>query len=347
MNNSHYGLIIEGLRKKEPIIEDIDSYGSIIGEKVEWEPLWFDTEAVEEQGIIDEASAVTFNKKSYPKEGWAVIMAGGAGSGKGFVISKSVLIDAKVIDVDNIKKMYNKLISKKEGLPEGKLKWDLKDPKDVAELHRIIKEKGWREDVVNQFFTSNNKLRNIIFDITGKSASTLTNYTKMVKDLGYEVSLVWVVTNREVAIVRNLTRDRVVPENQFHAIHNQVNDTILPFLKDPNTSKNVDEAWVVFSGPAVSEIEDGGNTSITVRTDLKDKAFKLIKKGRAFTTFTTLKGAVIDIVGKIMEWLGPKEDLEGDRKYKDFDTMNKEIEGLKKQEGSDRPLAGQKIGAMR
>lgn len=52
--------------------------------------------------FLNEAG-VTFGDTAYPKEGQVVILAGGAGSGKGFVLNNILLINGKVFDVDQIK----------------------------------------------------------------------------------------------------------------------------------------------------------------------------------------------------------------------------------------------------
>lgn len=334
-----YKMILEGLRegKKELYSYDIEKENSCVDEPVEWEQLWFEEEVpLDESGKIDEASAVTFGGRSYPREGWALIMAGGSGSGKGFVISKIVLIDAKIIDVDHLKNLYNKL----KGMP-----YDLKNPDDVAKLHATISAKGWKDEVISQFFTANQILANVIFDITGKSLSSLQNYTRMTKELGYQVSFIWVITNRQVALVRNLLRDRVVPQQHFHQIHNQVNDTVLPFLKDPHFARFVDEAWVVFSGPAQAEIE--AHKNVTVRSpELKNRAFKLIRRGQAFTSLVKDRGETVDIAGRILDWLGPEEvDYEDPKVYKTYADIKKGIDSLEKDE-KGKPVPGQKFSAL-
>lgn len=52
--------------------------------------------------LLTEAG-VTFGGKAFPKEGQVVILAGGAGSGKGFILNNLLLINAKVFDVDALK----------------------------------------------------------------------------------------------------------------------------------------------------------------------------------------------------------------------------------------------------
>jgi len=325
---------------------NLESYNSCVNEDVEWkswEALWSQDELQEDEQI-NEANVVTFDKKSFPKDGWAVIMAGGAGSGKGFAISKLVLIDAKIIDVDHMKKMYNNM--------QGK-KYDLRNPDHVALLHMEIEAKGWKDKTIDMFFNAQKRLNNIIFDITGKSLTSLQNYSGMARALGYKVSFVWVVTNREVALIRNLMRDRVVPQQHFHQIHNQVKDTVFSFLKDQWFSRHIDEAWVVFSGPAVAEIEDKANA--TVRDDvLKNRAFKLLKKGNKFTMMSLYKGKPTDLTAKIIDWLGPDEpDYENPAIYKDFDQIEKELDSLKRDKTvpyfhkKGNPVAGQKMDLKR
>lgn len=331
--------ILEELRKGKTGIEnedDIEKLNSCKDEKVEWEPLFSDEEEEIEETLekLNEANAVTFDGKAYPREGWALIMAGGAGSGKGFVIGRMVLLDAKVVDVDHMKKMYNIM---KGG------RYDLRNPDDVASLHVELDAKGWKDTTVNLFFSAQKRLNNVIFDITGKSLTSLQRYSRMVKEMGYSVSFVWVVTNRQVAMARNLMRDRIVPQQVFHQIHNQVNDTVLPFLQDTYFSRFVDEAWVVFSGAAVAEID---KHSTTVRdVNLKNRVFKLRKVGNRFTTEVRDKGKVVDIAGKIIDWLGPDEvDYEDPKIYKNYKELEKELSKLEKDE-KGRIVPGQKFSA--
>ena len=48
---------------------------------------------------------ITFGGQAYPKFGNVIIMAGGAGSGKGFVKDKLVGAEGFVFDVDELKKL--------------------------------------------------------------------------------------------------------------------------------------------------------------------------------------------------------------------------------------------------
>lgn len=60
------------------------------------------------ESIINEAKVVTFDGKVNPNFGHAVIMAGGAGSGKGFALKNIIMLQGKTFDVDELKQLYVK-----------------------------------------------------------------------------------------------------------------------------------------------------------------------------------------------------------------------------------------------
>ena len=87
---------------------------------------------------------ITFGGQAYPKFGNIVLMAGGAGSGKGFVLSNLVGVEGKVLDVDALKTLASKAPSIKKkvkdqmGVDIEDLANNLKDPKNVEKLHDIM-----------------------------------------------------------------------------------------------------------------------------------------------------------------------------------------------------------------
>lgn len=65
-------------------------------------------------------------------------------------------------------------------------------------------------------------LPNIIFDITGKDVSDLTEYIPYLLDAGYEprnVHICWVLANYKIAWPANNNRDRVVGRTPFLETH--------------------------------------------------------------------------------------------------------------------------------
>ncbi len=282
---------------------DIDSTRDLF-EKNEFELLT--SEGKERLKRLDEKTVITFDGDTYPREGWAVIMSGGTGAGKGVVRKNQIMLRGKVIDVDKLKELYADLDELKRGR-----NWDFKNPEDVKELHYIIKEKGWKEDLYQLFFSANNRLENIIFDITGKTVSDLERYSRICREIGYNVSLVWTVTNRAWALLRNLARERTVPETIFHQIHNLVRESVFAFL-DTSAVRYIDEAWVVFSGDFgkvfPEELPDSSK-------DLAGTVHRIERQGSGFVVPDKLKR-------KILIHLGPREPtIQDPERYQDYDTI--------------------------
>ena len=267
----------------------------------------------EETETIDEASVVTFGGKTFPKNGWCVILAGGPGSGKGYQQDNSIMIDAKVFDVDKLKSLYVK--AAKAGKINDKKDYDFKKPEDVAALHQIVSDKKYDKKIKNIFFDKDEKLPNVIFDITGKNVAELKQYCERVKRKGYKTSLVWVVSNRDVALVQNLTRPRVVPQNVFHKIHNAILANLPDFIKT-DAANYFDECWILFG----STKKLHKNMTSEEEKELHDnRSFKLTKKGDGFEISEELSNRLYDILGEMEE--NPDKPV----KYKNYFTLKQEL----------------------
>ncbi len=267
----------------------------------------------EETETIDEASVVTFGGKTFPNNGWCVILAGGPGSGKGYQQDNSIMIDAKVFDVDKLKSLYVK--AAKAGKINDKKDYDFSKPEDVSALHKIVDDKKYDKNIKHNFFANNEKLPNVIFDITGKNVAKIKQRCEKVKKIGYKTSLVWVVTNRDVALVQNLKRPRVVPQNVFHKIHNAILDNLPDFIKT-DAAKYFDECWILFG--TTKKLPK--NMTPEEAKELHDnRAFKLTKKGDGFEMSEELSKRLYDILGEMEE--NPDEPV----KYKNYFTLKQEL----------------------
>ena len=267
----------------------------------------------EETETIDEASVVTFGGKTFPKNGWCVILAGGPGSGKGYQQDNSIMIDAKVFDVDKLKSLYVK--AAKAGKINDKKDYDFRKQEDVSALHKIVDGKKYDKNIKHNFFANNEKLPNVIFDITGKNVAKLKQRCEKVKKIGYKTSLVWVVSNRDVALVQNLKRPRVVPQDIFHKIHNAILANLPDFIKN-EAANYFDECWILFG----STKKLPKNMTPEEEKELHDnKAFKLAKKGDGFEISDELSNRLYDILGEMEE--NPDEPV----KYKNYFTLKHEL----------------------
>ena len=167
---------------------------------------------------------ITFNKKAYPKFGNVVILAGGAGSGKGFVRSNLLGIEGHTFDVDAMKSlvMNSWKLSKKIKDETGKdvKSFNLKNPKDVSSIHSIVKkyhlDDKWEHKTFKSILLSDaSRKPNLIFDVTLKDITKLYNLSNDIEELGYDknnIHIVWVINDVEIAVEQNKERSRTVPE---------------------------------------------------------------------------------------------------------------------------------------
>ena len=208
------------------------------------------------EDILNEKLITYGNRKPY---GQVVFMAGGAGSGKGFAIKNFVdSASFKIRDVDEMKKqlqILNRLgkldirsILKKYGRniklkdldlirkieKEGyKLQnFNLKKPDHVYALHILVKAMGIKDNTLEKLVLGKNNpetLPNILFDITAKDITDITNIIPKLKAVGYKpenIHLTWVLTNYVTAMVNNKNRARMVPEDILLKTHEGAANTI-------------------------------------------------------------------------------------------------------------------------
>ena len=187
---------------------------------------------------------ITFAGKAYPRQGHALILAGGAGSGKGFVLDNLIGLEGKVFNVDDLKSAVMKtpkIIKKiKDKLGIDMSKMDLKKGDDVAKLHDIVanelnlSNKQQISFFANALFQRDDLKPNVIFDVTLKDLRKLDNITRLVQATGYEkknIHIVWVVNDIEVAKKQNLERPRQVPVEILINTHRGASQTMLDILK--------------------------------------------------------------------------------------------------------------------
>lgn len=211
---------------------------------------------------LDEKLITYNNRKPY---GQVVFLAGGAGSGKGF--SRSNFLDDaifKVRDVDEMKKQlqimnrlgkldvetiikkYGKNIKPKDmeqirkvfGLETKRGKkvslqnLNLKNPDHVSVLHNLVKAMGIKDkSLANMLASQSNPetLPNIMFDITAKDLSDITDVLPLLKRAGYNsknIHLTWILTNYVTALENNKGRSRMVPEDILLKTHEGAANTV-------------------------------------------------------------------------------------------------------------------------
>ena len=168
------------------------------------------------------------------KYGQIVILAGGAGSGKSFVVHNFLESEKyKIIDIDEWKKSFIKL----KTYPEWE-DYDAKDPKKVAKLQLWIMRHKVRDRILDMLFrdTKRNKevLPNILFDISLASYKQLQEIVDLAKEGGYRpenIHLVYVITDWEIALNRNRGRDRQLDDGVVLKTLEQAAGTFMRMLE--------------------------------------------------------------------------------------------------------------------
>lgn len=203
----------------------------------------------EEYALLSEA-LIQFNRNKNPNFGNIVILAGGAGSGKGFIKNNLLGIQGKSFDVDALKTaaMANAKIvaSVKEQTGHDISAMDLRVPESVALLHKIVANTLKLDKKLETAFYSSviaaapDRKPNIIFDVTLKEIGKLDKIVADAQTLGYNknnIHLVWALNAVDVAWKQNKTRARIVPEDIFMQTHEGASKTLATLLKD---SKSVE-----------------------------------------------------------------------------------------------------------
>lgn len=211
---------------------------------------------------------ITFGNIAYPKFGQIVILAGGAGSGKGFIRSTLLGIQGNVLDVDALKALAigsTKLaarIKDETGLDLKEL--DLRNPENVKTLHDVLANVyGVTKADQRRIFTAalaapQERKPNLIFDVTLKDIKKLDDITRNAINLGYNrenIHVVWVLNDLEVSKQQNLNPDRgrVVPDEILLTTHEGAAITMARLMDmGSDLSRYLDgDMYIAFNKPGV------------------------------------------------------------------------------------------------
>ena len=130
----------------------------------------------------------------------AVFLAGGPGSGKSFVVGKTLSgLGLRIINSDEPFERY--LV--KAGL-------SLKMP-DEEQIPRDIERKRAKKVTAARKGHAIDGRLGLVIDGTGKEFSKVARESNLLRELGYETAMVFVNTSLETALVRNRKRARSVP----------------------------------------------------------------------------------------------------------------------------------------
>jgi len=131
----------------------------------------------------------------------AFFLAGGPGSGKTFVTQSAFAgTGLKVVNSD---KAFER------GLKQANL--SLKMPDEEEYFRNIIRQRA-KSTAATILDTYIQGRLGLVIDATGRDLSLVQNQVSMLKNIGYDCYMIFVNTSLDVAIERNKTRSRSIPE---------------------------------------------------------------------------------------------------------------------------------------
>ena len=132
----------------------------------------------------------------------AFFLAGGPGSGKSYVVKRGTGgLGLKIVNSDDIFEKY----LKDAGL-------SMKMPKSEEEPRDKLRARAKKVTAARQANYLEGRL-GLIIDGTGKDYDKVTTQATRLKQLGYDVHMIFVNTSLETALQRNAKRDRTVPRS--------------------------------------------------------------------------------------------------------------------------------------
>lgn len=151
----------------------------------------------------------------------AVFLAGGPGSGKSFIVGRTALsaLGLKLINSDNA---FERALAKAnlEATPEN-----IFSPKG-QELR-----KGAKVLTGKQLALALDGRLGLVIDGTGKDYNKIEKQAKQLRNIGYEVAMIFVNTDQDTALDRNRKRARSLPDDQVKDMWNEVQKNLGKFQR--------------------------------------------------------------------------------------------------------------------
>lgn len=285
--------------------------------------------------FINENTVIGFKRKT-PTYGECIILAGGPGSGKGFI--KNIIdADFKTYDVDELKQKYIKMLN--QGKLNDELKdFDFKNPEDVTELHMRVMDHGWKEKQINLIFrnkyntekeANNSKLLpNILFDRVSGKIEDITEIATRAKTLGYNITVVWVLCNLEVAKINNKVRERYVDEEKVLIPNHKAAYSTLTDLfnnKYPNFNDYIDNAWLGYSAGFGRKLDGKYEKSPTIKVKKDNEGNWVFNQEEMVDSFLKEKQPIdLDSIKKLLN-LGSGKRYKMAKEFVKIENLEKEI----------------------
>lgn len=258
--------------------------------------------------------------KAYPKFGQAVIIAGGSGSGKGFVYNNLIGLEGKKLDVDFLKtfalksEVIKQRLKKELNIDITSLS-DLSNPENTSKMHDIIgkylelPDKRMAALGNSILFARPDRKPNVIFDVTLSKLDKFESITTYLKSMGYyarNIHLVWIINDINVAVAQNIERgksDRSVNMDILINTHRGASQTVGDILNMGKSLSRYMDGDIVFAFNKVG-VDTSVEKSSTGGMYIKDASYFYVK--HAGSTPLSISEIDFDIRQKIQDYVPPQ-----------------------------------------
>ena len=151
----------------------------------------------------------------------AVFLAGGPGSGKSFVVKKTGLASMGFVVINSDAAFERAL--KKAGLSTT--------PEDIFSVQGQEIRGGAKTLTAKRQETVLKGRLGVVVDGTGRDYDKIQKQAQILKDIGYDVGMIFVNTNMETALERNRQRERTLPDDQVEKMWKDVQKNMGKFQR--------------------------------------------------------------------------------------------------------------------
>ena len=151
----------------------------------------------------------------------AVFLAGGPGSGKSFVVKKTGLASMGFVVINSDVAFERAL--KKAGLSTT--------PEDIFSVQGQEIRGGAKTLTAKRQETVLKGRLGVVVDGTGRDYDKIQKQAQILKDIGYDVAMIFVNTDMETALERNRQRERTLPDDQVEKMWKDVQKNMGKFQR--------------------------------------------------------------------------------------------------------------------
>ena len=228
------------------------------------------------------------------KYGQVIFLVGGAGSGKSTITRKFInTTNYKILNPDDLKNLL--IQAGKKGVSSFKdmANIDLNTPEGSQKVHHFMRDTkiGSRKArTMIAGLKGNKNLPNLLFDRTFSFAGEFKKISQNLVAAGYRpenIHVVFVMTDVEIAIKRNKTRSRTLPDKVVRGTNEGARKQFIQlfFKRAKGAVANGDYYIIINRGERAIQVKSAGK-SIDTASKVADKVAKLLNirgtpKGRS------------------------------------------------------------------